>query len=149
EKNNHFPWWMFGIGLMAYGCFLAVRDPSLAPVSRYASLPVTKSSTDPPFTSFAPNASFDPTAQLLIISGEKQELTYRESQLLRYLMQRPNEVLSRKDIHDAVWGAEGIMVGRSLDVFVSRLRKKLQAAEGTKIQTVHGVGYRFRTGESG
>ncbi|MEO0734982.1 MAG: helix-turn-helix domain-containing protein, partial [Bacteroidota bacterium] len=44
----------------------------------------------------------------------------------------------------AVWGAEGLIVGRSLDVFVSRLRKKLRGATGVEIQTVHGLGYRFR-----
>lgn len=146
EKNNQFPWWMFGLGLMAYGCFLAVRDPYLGTLSSREALLVGKKPTVVPANSFAPNASFNPTAQLLTIDGEKQELTYRETQLLRYLIQRPNEVLSRQDIHDAVWGAEGIMVGRSLDVFVSRLRKKLQDAEGIKIQTVHGVGYRLRVG---
>jgi len=54
-----------------------------------------------------------------------------------------NEVLPREQIHDAVWAAEGVMVGRSLDVFVSRLRKKILGTDVVSIQTVHGVGYRF------
>lgn len=148
QKDSHFPWWMFGLSLMAYGCFLAVRGPASPALTGEETLSVSAKQAKDAFTAFARNASFNPTAQILTINGEKQALTYRETQLLRYLVQRPNEVLSRTDIHDAVWGSEGIMVGRSLDVFVSRLRKKLQAAEGASIQTVHGVGYRFRV-ESG
>ena len=87
-----------------------------------------------------------PDTQRLEWGEEQSELTYRECKLLTYLAENPNAVLARENIHDAVWGDEGIMVGRSLDVFISRLRKKLAGIESVKIETVHGVGYRFRVG---
>lgn len=95
------------------------------------------------------NVTFDANAQLLSVAGVGHELTYRESKLLNYLVENSNEVLRREDIHEAVWGEEGIIVGRSLDVFISRLRKKLVGAEGTEIVTVHGVGYRFKVTPAG
>ena len=89
------------------------------------------------------NCLFEPTAQRLIIAGVSQELTYREAKLLQYFTDHPNEVLERNAIHDAVWGEEGVIVGRSLDVFVSRLRKKIAGVEAVEIKTVHGVGYQL------
>lgn len=88
-----------------------------------------------------------PDAQRLAWGEEEEsELTYRECKLLTFLVEHPNVVLEREKIHDAVWGDEGVMVGRSLDVFISRLRKKLAAIKTARIETVHGVGYRFRVG---
>jgi len=89
------------------------------------------------------SSSFDETSQLLKVGSTELQLTHREGQLLGYLAARPNEILQRQDIHDAVWGVDGIITGRSLDVFVSRLRKKLAGDVGLEIKTVHGVGYQF------
>lgn len=86
---------------------------------------------------------FEPKAQQLIIAGVSQELTYREAKLLQHFTDHPNQVLERTAIHDAVWGEEGVIVGRSLDVFVSRLRKKIAGVEAVEIKTVHGVGYQL------
>lgn len=91
-------------------------------------------------------AALLPDAQRLEWGGQQHELTYRECKLLTYLAENPNAVLAREKIHDAVWGDEGVMVGRSLDVFISRLRKKIADIEAVSIETVHGVGYRFRVG---
>ncbi|MBN8682997.1 MAG: winged helix-turn-helix domain-containing protein [Chitinophagales bacterium] len=71
-----------------------------------------------------------------------QKLTYREAKLLAFLAAHPNQLLERERILESVWGEEGLVVGRSLDVFVSRLRKYLRAA-GVEITAVHGVGYRL------
>ncbi|MCU0338932.1 MAG: winged helix-turn-helix domain-containing protein [Spirosomaceae bacterium] len=70
-------------------------------------------------------------------------LTYREAKLLQLFVKHPNQVLERDFILQSVWGEEGVTVGRSVDVFVSRLRKLLQADATLKIVAVHGVGYRF------
>ncbi|MBC6993719.1 winged helix-turn-helix domain-containing protein [Neolewinella lacunae] len=94
----------------------------------------------------APDLIYDPLAQTLHCATEQHALTYRENKLFAYLAERPNEVLPRTDIQEAVWGTEGILVGRSLDVFISRLRKKLAGVPGVEIQTVHGVGYRWWVG---
>ena len=71
------------------------------------------------------------------------ELTYREAKLLEFFCRHKEELLSRKMIARAVWGDEDVFVGRSLDVFVSRLRKILKIDPAIKINTVHGVGYRL------
>ncbi len=136
--------------LGGFGFFLLVAAPLVGRMTaiRPADVPANASVAvvvgEPQALFITPTSYLNETALLLSIDGDEQDLTYREAKLLTYLANRPNEVLSRTDIHDAVWGEEGIITGRSLDVFVSRLRKKLAAADEVEIQTVHGVGYRFR-----
>ncbi|MEO0341108.1 MAG: winged helix-turn-helix domain-containing protein, partial [Bacteroidota bacterium] len=90
---------------------------------------------------------FEPENQTLLGGGEPQRLTFRESKLLDLFCQNKNQLLPRESILEFVWGDEGVMVGRSIDVFVSRLRKKLKAADNIKIASVHGVGYRMEIEE--
>ncbi len=89
------------------------------------------------------NSSFDPANQFIQIGDQRQSLTFREAKLLHFFAQNQNQVLERDTILAAVWEDEGIIVGRSLDVFVSRLRKILQKDPSVKIATVRGVGYRL------
>ena len=77
------------------------------------------------------------------MNGQLKNLTFREAKLLNYLIQNANQVLDRERILEAIWQDEGMLVGRSLDVFISRLRKLLHEDENIKIVSVHGVGYRF------
>lgn len=85
-------------------------------------------------------------SNLTLISGNKrQQLTYREAKLLHLFATHPNQLLERSFILENVWQDEGIMVGRSVDVFVSRLRKLLQDDPTVRIVAVHGVGYRLET----
>ncbi|ARK11126.2 winged helix-turn-helix domain-containing protein [Fibrella sp. ES10-3-2-2] len=87
-------------------------------------------------------------ANLTLIAGEERHtLTYREAKLLRLLANHPNQVLERDQILKLVWEDEGITVGRSLDVFISRLRKLLATDSTLKIAAVHGVGYRLEVHE--
>lgn len=86
---------------------------------------------------------FDPKNLKVSIHSKERSLTYRESKLLEYLSKHPNEVLKREDILDNVWHDEGTIVGRSLDVFISRLRKILKSDSRIAIKNVHGVGYRL------
>lgn len=88
-------------------------------------------------------SSFDFANQTLWVNGQLKNLTFREAKLLNYLIQNANQVLDRERILEAIWQDEGMLVGRSLDVFISRLRKLLQEDENIKIVSVHGVGYRF------
>jgi len=88
--------------------------------------------------------SFFYTQNLTIeVANKSKKLTFRESKLLEYFALRPNQVLKREDIQDAVWSEEGVIVGRSLDVFISRLRKILKEDETLAIKNIHGVGYRL------
>jgi DNA-binding response OmpR family regulator len=75
--------------------------------------------------------------------GERKTLTYKEAELLRYFCDNPNKVLSRSDILKQVWGSDDYYLGRSLDVFISRLRKYLGSDENIKILNLHGIGFRF------
>ena len=75
--------------------------------------------------------------------GDRKTLTYKEAELLRYFCDNPNKVLSRSDILKQVWGSDDYYLGRSLDVFISRLRKYLSSDENIKILNLHGIGFRF------
>jgi len=89
------------------------------------------------------NTQFDPANQFVQIGELRQPITFREAKLLHFFVQHQNQVLERDAILAAVWEDEGIIVGRSLDVFVSRLRKILQKDPALRIANVHGVGYRL------
>ena len=92
------------------------------------------------------NSRLDPNTQVLVTATSVQQLTYRETKLLQLFVTHCNQLLERDFILQNVWADEGIIVGRSLDVFVSRLRKLLQDDPMVRIKTVHGVGYRLETG---
>ncbi|NEU69246.1 response regulator transcription factor [Spirosoma agri] len=87
--------------------------------------------------------TFSNTNQVVTVAGVQHTLTYREAKLLHLFMRHPNQLLERDFILKSVWEDEGIIVGRSVDVFVSRLRKLLQTDPAVRIVAVHGVGYRL------
>ncbi|GAB3011143.1 winged helix-turn-helix domain-containing protein [Spirosoma pulveris] len=93
------------------------------------------------------SSALDVANLTLSIGTQQQKLTYREAKLLRLLASHPNQVLERDQILKLVWEDEGIFVGRSVDVFISRLRKLLQADTTLRIASVHGVGYRLEIQE--
>jgi DNA-binding response OmpR family regulator len=85
-------------------------------------------------------ADFDAVA--ISVDGAPVRLTRREFELLRYLVQNRNRVVSRDRLLERVWGYDRLVDTRSVDVHVGRLRSKLQSAAG-QIETVIGLGYRF------
>jgi DNA-binding response OmpR family regulator len=87
--------------------------------------------------------TFDARRQLLTGPKNAQNLTSRETELLRLLAARPNEPVGRSEILKKVWGDDTIFNGRSLDVFVSKLRKYLSADPALELKSVHGKGYRL------
>jgi hypothetical protein len=89
------------------------------------------------------NSNFDFTNQTLFSGNVQHNLTYREAKLLRLFVNNQNQLLERDFILKSVWEDEGITVGRSLDVFVSRLRKMLLSDSTVQIVTLHGVGYKL------
>jgi DNA-binding response OmpR family regulator len=86
------------------------------------------------------NADFDAVA--VAVDGASIRLTRREFELLRYLVQNKNRVVSRDKLLERVWGYDRLVETRSVDVHVGRLRSKLATA-GRQIETVVGLGYRF------
>ncbi|HTK28115.1 MAG TPA: response regulator transcription factor [Vicinamibacterales bacterium] len=85
-------------------------------------------------------ADFD--AVSVAVDGQAVRLTRREFELLHYLVQNKNRVVSRDRLLERVWGYERMVETRSVDVHVGRLRAKLGDA-GRQIETVVGLGYRF------
>jgi DNA-binding response OmpR family regulator len=85
-------------------------------------------------------ADFDAVA--ISVDGQAVRLTRREFELLRYLVENRNRVLSRDRLLERVWGYDRLIETRSVDVHVGRLRGKLGEA-GKQIETVVGLGYRF------
>ncbi len=74
---------------------------------------------------------------------ESRTLTQKEADLLRLLIVNKNEVIKRSELLEKIWGEDDYFMGRSMDVFISRLRKYLQQDELIKITNIHGVGFRM------
>jgi len=86
---------------------------------------------------------FHPNELTLTNDGNIRNLTLKEADLITYLANNANRVLSRNDILENVWGSNDYFLGRSLDVFLSRLRKYFKADPNIKITNLHGIGFRF------
>ncbi len=86
---------------------------------------------------------FDPSNFLLEKEGKQVELTQKEAALLQYFLDHKNTVLKREQILNAIWGQDDYFFGRSLDVFISRLRKIFATEAQVKIETLHGIGFKF------
>jgi DNA-binding response OmpR family regulator len=71
------------------------------------------------------------------------QLTQKEADLLKYFCQHINQTLKREDILLHVWGKDDYFLGRSMDVFITKLRKHLKSEIGIEIQTIHGKGFKF------
>ena len=88
--------------------------------------------------------SFDPDNYLVFTDNEKINLTQRESELLKLFLDNKNIVLKREEILKSLWGEDDYFMGRSLDVFISRLRKILVNENGIAIENLHGIGFKFK-----
>ena len=86
---------------------------------------------------------FDAKNRKLTLNDINIDLTGTESRVLRIFALSPNEVIERNRIQKEIWEDEGVIVGRSLDMFISKLRKKLELDERVKIVVIRGIGYRL------
>ncbi len=89
------------------------------------------------------NFILHPDERYLEIGDERIDLTDKESKLLHLLALSPNSTLDREKLQKEVWENEGVIVTRSLDVFISRLRKKLEKDPTSRITNIHGKGYKL------
>jgi two-component system, OmpR family, alkaline phosphatase synthesis response regulator PhoP len=89
----------------------------------------------------------DPTAHSVYVAGRSVELSALEFRLLHYLASHPGMVFSRDQLLDNVWGNDRTVTPRSVDVYIRRIREKVEPKpqEPAYVQTIHGVGYRFAT----
>jgi DNA-binding response OmpR family regulator len=86
---------------------------------------------------------FDYTKQKLLLNKEETQLTHREAELLFHLSETRNEVLDRSLILKKIWGDDDFFNARSMDVFITKLRKKLKKDENIQIVNVRGYGYKL------
>jgi DNA-binding response OmpR family regulator len=77
----------------------------------------------------------------LFCGNTKEKLTLKEAQLLKYFIINKNKVLAREDILNEIWGEDDYFLGRSMDVFISRLRKYISEDKNIDIRTVRGTGF--------
>jgi DNA-binding response OmpR family regulator len=85
----------------------------------------------------------------LICGNHKEKLTLKEAQLLKYLIINKNKILAREDILTEIWGEDDYFLGRSMDVFISRLRKYISEDKNIDIRTVRGTGFILEELEKG
>jgi DNA-binding response OmpR family regulator len=86
---------------------------------------------------------FDTENLTITLGGNVQSLTKKEAQILKILYKFKNQVLPREVILNTVWGQDDYFVGRSLDVFITKLRKYLKEDETIQILNIHGVGFKL------
>ena len=81
---------------------------------------------------------------LKIYNGnEVTNLTQKEADLLKFLCEHPNHILKRDEVLLNVWGKDDYFLGRSMDVFITKLRKHFKSDTSVNLETIHGVGFRF------
>lgn len=84
---------------------------------------------------------FYPDENKLIVESTEIPLSKKEVELLTVFVAHPNKVIKREELSKKVWEDHGVFVGRSLDTYISKLRKKLSDDESIKLTNVHGIGY--------
>jgi DNA-binding response OmpR family regulator len=89
------------------------------------------------------NYTFDPLKQMLVFSGQSVKLTTKESELLELLCRHRNEILERNFALKSIWIDDNYFNARSMDVYITRLRKYLKNDPAVKILNVHGRGYKL------
>lgn len=87
--------------------------------------------------------TFDPMKRVIDIDGEENKLTTKESQLLKLLAKNKNQILDRQAALRSIWGDDNYFNGRSMDVYIAKLRKILKADENIEIMNIHGKGFKL------
>ena len=82
----------------------------------------------------------------LVTEQQEYQVTIREAELLSYLIKNTNKVVSREQILEDLWGRNDFFLGRSMDVFISRIRKYLQDEKSLDLETIRGVGFMLKKG---
>lgn len=90
------------------------------------------------------NYTFNSGRLTLIYEGVKQQLTEKEAELIHFLFKHKNQLVKREDILKAVWKNDDYFSGRSMDVFISRLRKYFKEDSAISIESYRGIGLEFK-----
>jgi DNA-binding response OmpR family regulator len=87
--------------------------------------------------------NYEPELRLLHLEDGTKKLTTKENQLLQLLVKNENEILDRQATLRAIWGDDNYFNGRSMDVYIAKLRKLLKEDPAIEIMNVHGKGFKF------
>ncbi|GGL91700.1 transcriptional regulator [Streptomyces fumigatiscleroticus] len=109
--------------------------PEIRPVTTTDPAPVRRTADDA--------VRIDPAHRVATVDGRELDLTYLEFELLAHLVRHPHHVHARERLMAAVWGYDHIGDGRTVDVHIARLRRKLGKAHRHRIVTVRRVGYKY------
>lgn len=86
---------------------------------------------------------FNYTYLTLILGDVQKRLTQKEADLLLFLFENKTKLIKRSEVLNKIWRQDDYFAGRSMDVFISRLRKYLSEDESIEIENIHGVGFKF------
>lgn len=89
------------------------------------------------------NYTFHLNKQILKLGNIDKKLSYRESELLKYLYLNSNTIIDRKELLNHIWGNDSFFNSRNLDVYITKIRSYLKEDANLEILTIKGVGYRF------
>lgn len=95
------------------------------------------------------NISFIPSEMKLVTPNSMYRITPKEADILAFLSMHKNRILERQDVLLHVWGKDDYFLGRSLDVFISKLRKYLKDDPSIQLETIHRVGFRLTIPDHG
>jgi DNA-binding winged helix-turn-helix (wHTH) protein len=153
SKQIPTPWsrWLYtGVAMLAAGLCLFFlwkrKDKNESPVA-VTGTAVTVNEANPNHIHIG-KYIFSPEQQWLELNGDKVTLTIKECKVLAILANAPNTIVERETLQKEVWENEGVIVTRSLDMFISKLRKKLGDDPTVKIVNVHGKGYKLSTSDN-
>lgn len=133
-KNEYFLGGLLFVGLVGFVFLRSAKPRRTLPASGHTDLFILGSML------------FDVENRKLMMNGKSIDLTKTETRVLRIFALSPNETIARSRLQKEIWEDEGVVVGRSLDVFISKLRKKLELDPKIKIVVVRGKGYRLEIG---
>ncbi|MGW0549685.1 winged helix-turn-helix domain-containing protein [Streptomyces altiplanensis] len=117
-----------------------VARPEIRPVASTDSPPVHRTGAE------GGAVRIDPVRHVAEVDGRELDLTYLEFGLLAHLVHHPHQVHSREQLVTGIWGYDHIGDGRTVDVHIARLRRKLGTAHRHQIVTVRRVGYKYVPG---
>ncbi|MGG9972439.1 winged helix-turn-helix domain-containing protein [Ferruginibacter sp. SUN002] len=140
-KNKYLLGGLAFLGLVGFIVFRSVKQREALPEGSNTDVVASEVRHADVFT--LGSMLFDTAARKLMINGNSIELTKTETRVLRIFALSPNEAIERSRLQKEIWEDEGVIVGRSLDMFISKLRKKLESDPNVNIAVIRGKGYKL------
>jgi DNA-binding winged helix-turn-helix (wHTH) protein len=132
---------IFGVQVLIYALILGVLLLLILVFYRRRKK-ITSNSIDENYETIG-SFQFYPEQNKLVKQAIEISLSKKECELLEIFVANPNQIIKREELEKRVWEDNGVFVGRSLDTYISKLRKKLKDDDTVKLINVHGVGYKL------